>query len=50
MIGTRVSTSVENNRTLLKKVHIDMLKTEDGAVVWQNLVKSGVIEYLDVNE
>ncbi|XP_065317316.1 DNA-directed RNA polymerase II subunit RPB2-like isoform X2 [Gordionus sp. m RMFG-2023] len=42
---------VENQKLLLKKRHIDMLKEREyNNYGWQNLVASGVVEYIDTME
>uniref|UniRef100_H2Y4I8 DNA-directed RNA polymerase subunit beta n=1 Tax=Ciona savignyi TaxID=51511 RepID=H2Y4I8_CIOSA len=38
---------VENQKLLLKKRHIDQLKEEYNSYSWQDLVASGVVEYID---
>ena len=38
---------VENQKLLLKKQHIDLLKEEYNNYSWQDLVASGVVEYID---
>ncbi|KAK3746721.1 hypothetical protein QZH41_018761, partial [Actinostola sp. cb2023] len=42
---------VENQKLLLKKNHIDMLKEREyNDYSWQDLVAGGIVEYIDVNE
>lgn len=42
---------VENQKLLLKKQHIEMLKEREyNEYGWQDLVANGVVEYIDVNE
>ncbi|KXJ13257.1 DNA-directed RNA polymerase II subunit RPB2 [Exaiptasia diaphana] len=42
---------VENQKLLLKKNHIDMLKEREyNDYSWQELVAGGIVEYIDVNE
>lgn len=42
---------VESQKLLLKKRHIDMLKEREyNNYSWQDLVASGVVEYIDTNE
>ncbi|XP_033632783.1 DNA-directed RNA polymerase II subunit RPB2 [Asterias rubens] len=42
---------VEHQKLLLKKRHIDMLKEREyNNYSWQDLVASGVVEYIDTNE
>eukprot|EP00041_Stephanoeca_diplocostata_P005102 m.56360 g.56360 ORF g.56360 m.56360 type:complete len:1192 (-) comp15578_c1_seq5:179-3754(-) len=41
---------VENQNLLLQQSHIDMLKDREQNFMWSDLIRGGIIEYIDVRE